>query len=72
MTQIRKLNELAAERGQTLAQMALGWVLRDGVVNSVLAGASKPEQVFDNIKAAQNTKFTEEELRLIDQISLSE
>lgn len=72
LTQIRKLNELAAERGQTLAQMALGWVLRDGVVNSVLAGASKPEQVFDNIKAAQNTKFTEEELRLIDQISLSE
>lgn len=71
LTQIRKLNELAAERGQTLAQMALGWVLRDGVVNSVLAGASKPEQVLDNIKAAQNTKFTEEELSLIDQISLS-
>lgn len=71
LTQIRKLNELAAERGQTLAQMALGWVLRDGVVNSVLVGASKPEQVLDNIKAAQNTKFTEEELSLIDQISLS-
>ncbi len=70
LEQIRKLNDLAAERGQTLAQMALSWVLRDGIVTSVLAGASRPEQVLDNIKAAQNTHFTEEELALIDQISL--
>ncbi len=68
--QIRKLNELAADRGQSLAQMALSWVLRDGIVNSVLIGASKPEQVLDNIKAAENTAFSEEELRLIDEISL--
>lgn len=70
LEQIRQLNDLAAQRGQTLAQMALSWVLRDGIVNSVLAGASKPEQVLDNIKAAQNTSFTPEELALIDRISL--
>lgn len=70
LSKIRQLNELAAERGQTLAQMALSWILRDGIVTSVLAGASKPEQVLDNIKAAQNIKFTDEELSLIDKISL--
>ncbi len=70
LEQIRQLNDLAAERGQTLAQMALSWILRDGIVTSVLAGASKPEQVLDNIKAAQNTKFTDDELALIDKISL--
>ena len=69
LDQIRRLNDLAAQRGQTLAQMALSWVLRDGVVTSVLAGASKPQQVLDNIKAAENTRFTAEELALIDQIS---
>ena len=70
LDQIRQLNELAAQRGQTLARMALSWVLRDGVVTSVLAGASRPEQVVDNIQAVQNTAFTPDELRLIDQISL--
>ena len=70
LEQIRQLNGLAAQRGQTLAQMALSWVLRDGIVTSVLAGASRPEQVLDNIKAAQNTSFTPEELALIDRISL--
>ena len=69
LDQIRALNEVAAQRGQTLAQMALAWVLRDGIVTSVLAGASKPEQVLDNVKAAENTKFTDEELALIDEIS---
>ena len=69
LDQIRRLNDLAAQRGQTLAQMALSWVLRDGVVTSVLAGASRPQQVLDNIRAAENTRFTEEELALIDQIS---
>lgn len=70
LDQIRRLNELAARRGQTLAQMALSWILRDGIVTSVLAGASKPEQILDNIRAAENTHFTAEELLLIDSISL--
>ena len=69
LDKIRQLNDLAAQRGQTLAQMALAWVLKDGIVTSVLVGASKPEQILDNIKAAENTAFTAEELTLIDQIS---
>ena len=70
LEQIRALNALAARRGQTLAEMALSWVLRDGVVTSVLAGASRPEQILDNIRAAGNTAFTEEELAQIDRVSL--
>ena len=70
LEQIRKLNELAADRGQTLAQMALAWVLRNGIVASVLAGASRPEQILDNIRAAENTTFTAEELAFIDENSL--
>lgn len=70
LEQIRRLNDLAAERGQTLAEMALSWILRDGVVTSVLAGASRPSQILDNIKAISNTKFSEDELKLIDEISL--
>ena len=66
--QIRKLNGLAAERGQTLAEMALAWVLKDGIVTSVLIGASRPAQILDNIKALENTHFTEGELRIIDHI----
>lgn len=69
LRQIRELNDLAAQRGQTLAQMALAWVLRDGIVNSVLIGASRPEQILDNIRAAQNTVFSPEELDLIDRLS---
>lgn len=68
LAQIRKLNDLAAERGQTLAEMALAWVLRDGVVTSVLIGASKASQILDNIKATQNLKFSEEELQMIEDI----
>ena len=68
--QIRRLNDLAQSRGQTLAQMALAWVLKDGIVTSVLVGASKPEQILDNIKATENLSFTEEELKLIDEISI--
>ena len=70
LNQIKQLNELALQRGQTLAQMALSWILRDGIVTSVLAGASRPEQVLDNIRAAQNTTFTDDELALINKISL--
>ena len=67
---VKQLNDIAAERGQTLAEMALSWVLKDGVVTSVLIGASKAEQILDNIKALENTTFTKEELELIDKISL--
>ena len=68
LDQIRALNQLAAERGQTLAEMALSWILRDGIVTSVLIGASKTSQILDNIAALKNTKFTDEELAKIDQI----
>ena len=67
--QIRALNELAVSRGQTLAEMALSWVLRDGIVTSVLIGASKPSQILDHIKALENTAFSEEEQVKIDQIT---
>ena len=70
LEQIRQLNDLAVQRGQTLAQMALSWILRDGIVTSVLAGASRPEQVLDNIKAAEDMTFTPDEPVLIDRISL--
>lgn len=69
LLQIKALNELAKERSQTLAEMALSWVLKDGVVTSVLVGASKPEQILDNIKAISNTSFTDEELDIIDKIA---
>lgn len=69
---VRQLNELAVQRGQTLAEMALSWVLKDKIVTSVLIGASKSEQILDNIKALENISFTEEELRKIDEISMSE
>jgi len=70
LAQIRALNDLAAERGQSLAEMALAWVLRDGIVTSVLIGASKSSQILENIKALKNTHFTEEELAKIDAIAL--
>lgn len=70
LQQIRELNAVAEERGQTLAEMALAWILRDGIVTSVLIGASKTSQILDNIGALKNTTFTEEELRRIDEISL--
>ncbi len=65
---VRALNDIAAARGQTLAQMALSWVLRDGVVTSALIGASKPEQIAENVKALSAAPFTDVELRQIDQI----
>ena len=69
LNQIRELNEIATQRGQTLAEMALSWILRDGKVCSVLIGASKPEQILDNVKCLKNTTFTEEELARIDAVS---
>ena len=65
---IRELNETAKKREQSLAQMALAWVLKDGIVTSVLIGASKAEQVLDNIAAIKNTEFSDEELKKIDKI----
>ena len=68
LSQISDLNELAKQRGQTLAEMSLAWILHDGVVTSVLAGASRPEQILDNIQSIGNTFFTPEEIALIDHI----
>lgn len=66
LNQIRALNEIAKERGQSLAQMALSWILRDGEVTSVLIGASKPEQILENVKIVGHTTFTEDELTAIE------
>ncbi len=63
-----KLNELANARGQSLAQMALQWVLRDAVVTSALIGASRPEQILENVDAINAAPLTLEELRKIDEI----
>ena len=60
---------MEGERGQSLAQMALSWILKDEDVTSVLIGASRPEQIIQNVEIVQNTKFTWEELKKIDQIS---
>lgn len=68
LDKVRKLGELAAERGQTLAQMALSWILRDGDITSVLIGASRPSQILDNIGMIRNTSFSEDERRRIDGI----
>lgn len=63
LKKVRALNDLAAQRGQTLAQMALSWILRDGDITSVLIGASKPSQILDNIGIVHATAFSEEERR---------
>lgn len=68
LQQIQALNAIAAQRGESLAQMALKWVLKDDVVTSVLIGASKPEQILDNIKVIDSADFSEEELQKIDEI----
>lgn len=65
---IKALNEIALKRGQTLAQMAISWLLKDSRITSVLVGVSKPEQLDDNVSAVKNTKFTEEELQNIKKI----
>lgn len=65
---VKALNTIAAERGQSLAQMALAWVLRGGRVTSALIGASKVSQIEENVAALDNLEFTEEELRKIDTI----
>lgn len=72
VAKIQALNEVAARRGQTLAQMSLAWLLAQPVVTSVLIGASRPEQILDNIQAMENTRFTEEELAELDRICAAE
>lgn len=68
MPKIKALNEIAQNRNQTLAQMAIAWILKDHRITSVLIGASKTEQILDSIKATENTHFSEEELNAIHQI----
>ena len=72
MQKIQQLNEIAKERGERLAQMALKWVRKDEDVTSVLIGASKPEQILENLKVLESAAFTKEELEKIDEIVLKE
>lgn len=69
LEQIRALNEIAQERGQTLAQMALSWILKDDEVCSVLIGASRPGQITENVKIVEKCEFSVEELNKIEKIS---
>lgn len=68
ISKVKKLNEIAQNRNQSLAQMALAWVLRDNKVTSVLIGASRPSQITENIATIQNLDFSKEELEKIEQI----
>ncbi|MHB8206457.1 L-glyceraldehyde 3-phosphate reductase [Mucilaginibacter sp.] len=68
LEEIKQLNELAKQRGQSLAQMALSWILKDPRVTSVLIGASKPEQLADSLKCLDNIVFSKEELEKIETI----
>ena len=70
MKAVRGLSELAKQRGESLAQMALKWVLKDGDVTSVLIGASKPEQILENLKVLESAPFSAEELKKIDEFSV--
>lgn len=65
---VKKLSEVAKRRNQSVSQLAISWILRNGVVSSVIIGASKPLQIEENVKAIENLEFTEEELREIDEI----
>ncbi len=65
---VKKLSQIAKERGQSVAQLAISWILRNKVVSSVIIGASKPEQIEENVKAIYNLEFSEEELKRIDEI----
>jgi L-glyceraldehyde 3-phosphate reductase len=71
LDKVKALNNIAKERGQTLAEMAVAWILRDGIVTSVLIGASKVSQIEDNVKALNNIHFSKEELAAIDSILMA-
>ncbi len=68
IAQLRALNDVARERGQSLAQMALAWVLRESTVTSAIAGASSPEQLADSVAATRNLEFSGEELQRIEKL----
>ncbi|SDD32359.1 L-glyceraldehyde 3-phosphate reductase [Algoriphagus faecimaris] len=68
LAMIKALNDIAIKRGQTLAQMAIAWLLKDPRITSVLVGVSKPEQLDDNVNAVKNTQFSSEELKAIQSI----
>lgn len=68
LAKIRALNAVAKERGQSLAQMALAWIMRDGDITSVLIGASRASQIVDNVGMLENTQFGSRELEQIEQI----
>ena len=68
LEKIEKLNTMARDRGQTLAQMALAWVYQNPTVTSVLIGASRPEQIVENVKSLENVNFSDDELDRIDTI----
>ena len=70
IAKVKGLRDIAANRGQSLAQMALSWVLKDTAVTSVLIGASSSEQILDDLKCVDNTEFSAEELKMIDDIVL--
>lgn len=70
VSKVRKLHDLAKERGQSLAQMALAWVYSKNGITSVLIGASKAEQIIENVRMTENITFTKEELNMIDSIAL--
>ncbi|TWU47933.1 aldo/keto reductase [Rubripirellula reticaptiva] len=72
LQQIAKLNEIANQRGQTLGQMALSWILRDQRVTSVLTGASHPEQIIENIACLQQLDFADDELVAIDWVAIDQ
>jgi len=66
LPKIKELNNIALERGQSLAQMAISWILKDDRITSVLIGASKTEQILDSLKAIDNTVFSDEEIKKIE------
>lgn len=69
LSAVKKLNDMAEERGETLARMAIKWVMKDEAVTSVLIGASRQEQILDNLRALEDSPLSQEELQKIDGIT---
>ncbi|HHX12392.1 MAG TPA: L-glyceraldehyde 3-phosphate reductase, partial [Clostridiales bacterium] len=68
ISKLNRLNDIAKQRGQKLSQMALSWILRDGKITTILCGASSPKQIEENVEAIYKTKFTDEKLKLIEEV----
>ena len=68
LDKVRQLNDIASNRGQSLAQMAIAWLLKDDRITSVLVGVSSPKQILDNVKSIENLDFSKQELSAIDEI----